>query len=358
MNILFITQVYPNKNNPGIAIFLKQLVDSFKNNGNNIKVLKPTNTRNFKNQTLEYEETYCTKFLSLGDKYFRHFTLISFIFSSILFLFNIKKKPDFIYGKFLYFSGGACFFIKKFFGIPYFIDIGESNIFYYKNKLDIFLMRKFLSYADGIICVSEKLKTQIMSCNVDESKVLLAKNTVDNSKFKVLNPSYARKVLGLNNDDFIIVFVGHFNYRKGPDRLLKAVETGNFPKHVKIVFLGTGDIDLESDRILFKGEVATENLIFWLNASNLFALPTIAEGNSNAINEALSLGIPIICSNIKELHEQIPAEYATYFDPLDIKSIQIAISKNLSKSILRLTPVIFKINRNTMIADWIAKKLT
>ncbi len=357
MKILFVTQVYPNKKHPGIAIFLKQLVHSFNLRGIDTNVLKPTSFKIYFNKRDEYDEIFCPLFLSFGDKIFRRLTLFNFILTTIIFIKKLNKKPDVLYAKFLYFSGGACYFINKFFGIPYFIDIGESNIFYYRNKFDMFLKKKFLSNATGIICVSSKLKNQILSCGISESKILLAQNSVDPTKFKVLDPVIARNILGLNHDDFIILFVGHFNYRKGPDRLLSAVDLGNFPSNVKLVFLGTGETSLESGRILFKGEVTIDNLVFWLNASNLFALPTLAEGNSNAINEALSIGLPIICSDIKELHDQIPDNHATFFNPFDINSIQNAIKLNISNTIVRFKPVLFNINRNDMILEWIHKKL-
>lgn len=56
--------------------------------------------------------------------------------------------------------------------------------------------------------------------------------------------------------------------------------------------------------VLLLGKKSEDELITLLNSSNLFLLPSLSEGTSTAIIEAMACGLPIICSNaggVKEL---------------------------------------------------------
>jgi len=359
MNGIFITQVFPTSNNPGSGQFLKKLVDSLNQLGVKAVVFHPIKFFE-KEKALNNVNNYSLlrpKYFSFGDGILRYLTLFFFSVTIFISFLRLKSKPDFIYSKFIYFGGASALLISFLFGTPYFIDIGESNLFYYNNRFDLKLLKLILKRANGIICVSSKLKAQILDLNVPESKILLSFNVVDNVIFKIIDLKVARSKLGLNFNDYIVLFVGHLNQRKGPDRLLKAIESGNFASNVKLVFLGSGNINLNSNRILFKGEVSVDSLVLWLNSANIFVLPTLAEGNCNSINEALAIGLPIACSDIQELRDQISTSNALFFDPLDIHSISNAIHHFYGNNIWRFPPVIFESQRTNNIYAWLKSKL-
>ena len=62
-------------------------------------------------------------------------------------------------------------------------------------------------------------------------------------------------------------------------------------------FIGVGPLEPKCGNIIFKGCVKNEDMVKYLNAADVFVLPTLAEGCCNAIVEAVVCGLPVISSN-------------------------------------------------------------
>ena len=61
---------------------------------------------------------------------------------------------------------------------------------------------------------------------------------------------------------------------------------------VGLVMLG-GPADVyRSQNILFSGRVPHAEVVTWLSAADVFALPTLSEGSCNAVIEAMACGLP------------------------------------------------------------------
>ena len=104
-----------------------------------------------------------------------------------------------------------------------------------------------------------------------------------------------RRELGLPEDAFIVAYTGAFTANKGVDRLSRALEGC---ENVYSLFMGQGPLEPDCDRILHKGRVPNDRVAAYLNAADVFVLPTRGEGCCNAIVEALSCGLPVISSDL------------------------------------------------------------
>ena len=98
-------------------------------------------------------------------------------------------------------------------------------------------------------------------------------------------------------------------------------------KNIGIVFIGSGNITLESENILFKGILKHSLIPEMLSAGDFFVLPTLEEGSCNAIIEALACGLPVITSNSKFNDDIINDKVAIRIDPLNVVEIRNAIIK-------------------------------
>ena len=94
---------------------------------------------------------------------------------------------------------------------------------------------------------------------------------------------------------------------------------------MKSIFIGSGEQTPEIDGILFCGKLPHDQIVHYLNAADVFVLPTLAEGCSNAIIEAMACGLPIISSDLPFNDDILDAENSIRVNSLDVESIAEAI---------------------------------
>ena len=114
---------------------------------------------------------------------------------------------------------------------------------------------------------------------------------------------------GIGPDDLVILFMGRLHPTKGADRLIRAFMKiqRQFP-HAKLVMAGPDEFGIlekfqaeikESGlqkRVIFTGMVTGDVKQDLLERSNLFCLPSDAEGFSMAVLEALANSTPVLLS--------------------------------------------------------------
>src|SRR5262249_31059510 len=125
-----------------------------------------------------------------------------------------------------------------------------------------------------------------------------------------ISRSDARERRGLDQSTMYVISVGRLQasvhgHIKGFDYLLAAMES---LADCKLLIIGSGPLHsvyrariseqhLE-DRIELLGEVPPEIVKEYLSAGDIFALPSIHEGLSVAMIEALQCGLPIVASDV------------------------------------------------------------
>lgn len=115
-----------------------------------------------------------------------------------------------------------------------------------------------------------------------------------------------RKEFGINGDDFFILCVGELNENKNHKTVIDAIARLKNP-HIKCVICGIGNLkdDLQntidalglSDNITLAGYRTDVPQL--LHAADVLAFPSFHEGLPVSVMEAMSAGIPVICSRIR-----------------------------------------------------------
>jgi glycosyltransferase involved in cell wall biosynthesis len=148
----------------------------------------------------------------------------------------------------------------------------------------------------------------IKHIGVHPEKITVIPNGINIGYFDSIIPNPdLRKSLNIAPSDFVIICVANLHINKGHCYLLEAFEGCNL-KNAKLLIVGDGN---EKESLLHQIEnyQSKENIIFLgrrtdvpqlLKISNLFILPTLFEGQSNAIMEAMATGLPIITTDIPE----------------------------------------------------------
>lgn len=341
VHILFITSNYPTPDEPNRGTFVRQLVRKISEKGIKCSVICPVSTkRSSSNLPANLTDNYIKenpinilypRFFSISNKSIMKFntfriTIRNFNKSVLNALSLLDSIPTIVYGHFLYPSGYSSAIVGQKLGIPSFVAVGESGTTIINNvEKNIGLKKtiKHFNYIDGVISVSKQNSaycSETLKINKDKIKEL--PNGIDNTLFVPHDKKEMRLKHGLPLNKTIIAFTGQFIERKGPDRLLKAIKD---IEGITVIFIGKGPIQLKDKQIKFKGVLEHEKVPEYLSASDMFVLPTLAEGSCNAIIEAMGCGIPIISSKGEFNDNILNDTVAIRVDPMNIKEIRDAI---------------------------------
>lgn len=198
---------------------------------------------------------------------------------------------------------------------------------------------------DHITCVSQSLKKEMNEVyGVKEEKLTYIQNAVNTDMFKRGDKEEAREKLGLDlaPEDKLILYTGRFVEEKGLPYLLEG-STSVFDKHenVRILLIG-GGFDEEivrrwlkenskyRDRIFTVGFFGYEKMVNAYNSSDIFVLPSMAEGMSCSLLEAMACELPVIATRVGGNTELIDKERGILVEPRNPGEIREAIEKILN----------------------------
>ena len=374
MKVAIITHNFPHPRFPQSGAFVKKLTDGMIDAGADITVYSLISKSNFTFwQRKEESEVALNKKLKIRHLDYFSFSNINFLGCSSaeighnLALRKLIKqvevdimtegtKPDILYGKFLMSGGRKAVELSKLYSVPAVADLGESSLLVRLSAAEIGKAREIVNGLSGVVCVSPRLASEAVSLGMSPDRVLMLPNGIDREKFYWIERAEARRALELPLDKKIILFVGHFIHRKGPNRVLKAIE--QLPSDYCGIFIGEGPIKLESSRILYQGRVANHILNIWINACDVFCLPTLGEGSCNALEEARSVGLPIVTSMIDDITDFDSSKEYTLVDPLDIADIAKGILNAANSSRIKYRyPPISNDYRTKKILDWLSNAI-
>ncbi len=201
-----------------------------------------------------------------------------------------------------------------------FVGCGESEL---RARL-CSEVRRISRTVGGVISVSGKNKADCVSMyGIDDKDIAVLPNGVDERLFyRRDDRAELRRALGLSEKDFAVAFVGWFDQRKGVKRLEEALKGLT---DVKVIYIGYGDLTPGGDNIVYCGRVAHEEIARYLNAADVFVLPTRAEGCCNAIVEAMACGLPVISSSGAFNDDLLAPDRSLRVDPDDIAAIREAV---------------------------------
>ena len=244
---------------------------------------------------------------------------------------SFTEKPDVIYGHFMAPSGIAVARLSDTFKIPAFFALGESH-----NTIEQFgaeRAKEELKDIAGVIAVSTYLKRWIVDAGVlEDDKVEVFPNGINGDRFRKYNKTYARDYFGLPKNEVLVGFVGAFNERKGILRVCEAMKT---VRGARLICAGKGEQSPYGDNCIFAKSLKPEEIPLFNSAADIFVLPTLNEGCSNAIVEAMACGLPIISSNRAFNDDILDAECSIRVNPVDVDEIHEAIQKLVSDPISR-----------------------
>lgn len=329
-----------------VHVFLDNIVSRLVDRGEKCNVIAPQSIIRYLLKRKERRPLVSKRYTEKGNEYMVYSPIYVNLFFKVILGFHLSDitksffagaisrvyrkyglNADVVYSHFFYAGIGAVRLAQRI-SKPSFIANGESdtiNSLKYTSKK---VIEETLRNVTGIVSVSTKNRDEIKQiCHNDPfvmRKVVVIPNAVDLSRFRLLNKQECRKQMGWPENDFIVSFTGSFSDRKGSCRLSEALD--RIP-NVKSVFIGQGDLEPVCQNILYKGCMDNAIIPIALNASDVFCLPTLAEGCCNAIVEAIACGVPVVSSDLPFNYDLLDDTCSVLVDPRNVDQICEAIKK-------------------------------
>lgn len=346
-NLTIISDDYPSEGRI-VFVFVQQLVEALVDKGIDVSVIAPQSIVRtiFRGVKLLPKQAKYTTAQGNDYRVYRPFSLTFGNGNKTLYKlaksFNNKLinkclqsiSPQVVYGHFWHNAMKGMGYARKY-GKPLFVACGEGD-----NSLDDWAKlltgakkREIRDAVKGVISVSSENKRRCLAYGIaKEDNVVVLPNCVNENKFYPQDVTDFRCQLGASDTDFVISYTGAFIERKGAIRLSKAIEILN-DSTIKVIFSGRPMPGYEDKMmpqckgIIHCGPVNHDDLPKYLCASDVFVLPTLKEGCSNAIVEALACGIPVISSDRSFNDDILNKDNSIRIDPEDVTSIAKAIKE-------------------------------
>jgi glycosyltransferase involved in cell wall biosynthesis len=229
-------------------------------------------------------------------------------------------------------------------GLIYPSNLGPISRFYWQKWLPLCIRN-----SDAIIADSENTRRDIINLlNIKGEKITVIPLAADNTFSKLSDTHYLNEIAKKYSlpADFILT-VGTIEPRKNIPLLIESfasyIQENN--NNLKLLIVGKQDWGFPevqktiyklriNDRVRFTGYVEDTELSAFYNLAKAFVYPSLYEGFGLPVLEALSCGVPVICSNISSLPE-IVADAAILISPYNASEIKNAIKRMNENSYLR-----------------------
>lgn len=211
------------------------------------------------------------------------------------------------------------------------------------------MQRHVLARADCVIAISQDIEARLREVSCPPERILRLPNPIDLERFRPIEENERRAMrerLGLPPERTLVLYVGRLSRSKGVLLLIEAwSEIIDRHPNLYLVFAGSGkgswdDCEEELKRqvrmceldasVRFVGQ--TDHVERYLQAADLYVLPSEYEGFSLSIGEALACALPPVVTSVGAAPELIRDGVNGFlFPPKDRHALIQAISAALEQ---------------------------
>ncbi len=188
------------------------------------------------------------------------------------------------------------------------IDVTNEEDRIAQNKEHIEYRNKFSEqYATDFLACCYKAADWLFGSSIPKEKIQIMPNAIDVNKFayNYETRNRIRKILGIENA-FVIGHVGRYSYTKNQSFLIELVAKIHHDiPNIKLICIGEGENKALLQKAILEYQVEDNViLIDWVNnvndylqAFDMFCLPSIFEGLPISVIEAQAAGLPCLVSD-------------------------------------------------------------
>ncbi|MBT5111105.1 MAG: glycosyltransferase family 4 protein [Rhodospirillaceae bacterium] len=327
MNILTVTSLYPNAEQPVHGVFVENRLRHLVASGAvNLRVIAPVPWFPFPGAMFgqygvyaKVPKTETRHGISVTHPRFPVIPKIGMNITPRLMYWALKPvlakmlaegiKCDLIDAHYFYPDGVAAAMLGQAFNIPVVITSRGTDINLIPQHETP--RRQILWAADkaaGMITVSAALKQRLVELGAAETKITMLRNGVDLQTFHMMERTKCRARFNLQGTT--LLSVGNLVPLKGHDLVIRALKNlpdfqlviaGDGPERARLESL-TGDLELKN-RIQFLGRIPHEDLPSLYSAGDALMLASSREGWPNVLLESMACGTPAIATDVGGVSE-------------------------------------------------------
>lgn len=240
------------------------------------------------------------------------FKSIFFTIGAFFGVLRLRKNFDILHAHMEFSSAVAATLAGKLIGKPVIVKFGNSGISSQVKEAHATWLGRFRlgilrRWADAYIALTAEMEEELLEEGFPRSKVFRMDNGINADEFlPPENKELAKAALNLSNRT-VIVYVGRLVPMKSLPVLLAAFERAlKVDQSLHLLLLGQGaerkslealseNLDIRS-QVTFVGDV--NDVKPYLQAADIFALPSLSEGLPNSLLEAMSMGLACLATRI------------------------------------------------------------
>ena len=210
--------------------------------------------------------------------------------------------------------------------------------------------RQILEQASCVVATSPQERETLQSLVSEQGCIEVVPCGTDLENFRIIPKMEARKQLGLEPTEQIILYVGRFDPCKGIETLVRAVAMSQAKAkgNVRLVMAGGSDAELEdgqerqrieqivqevglTEQTIFAGRLGHDVLPLYYAAADVCVIPSHYEPFGLVAIEAMACGTPVVASDVGGLKfTVIPEETGLLVPPQDTAAFAAAIDRILT----------------------------
>ena len=205
-----------------------------------------------------------------------------------------------------------------------------------------------LETAERIVATSPQEKEHMRTLVSTKGNIDIIPCGTDVRRYGSISRQEARAKLGIDPDAKVVLYVGRFDYRKGIETVVRAVNMSQLRSDIKLIIGGgsrPGQSDgIERDRIegivdeldmreftTFPGRIGQEELPYYYGAADVCVVPSHYEPFGLVAIEAMASGTPVVASDVGGLQfTVVPKETGLLCPPQDEACFAAAIDSILA----------------------------
>ena len=339
-NLLVISNSFPNKDNTFVGdVFVKEQIKYLRHYFDNVYVVSPVaygmeHLRKTEHSDYQFDnvQVFFPKYVNNPlFWYYGRSLWVNLEARAVMSLIERENLHfDLIHAHFTWPSGAVAVALKQKYSIPVVITEHTSSTFTKAIETQDKIFTDTWSKADKIIRVKQGDVSAFSRVNIPLQNVIPIPNGYDSKKFHPTDTQRCRETLHLPLDKKLILNVGNlYGEVKGHKYLIEAIShVVTKRKDILCLIIGAGKLRTALERqirslgledyVVLAGGKPHDEIPLWMNACDLFVLPSLRESFGVVQIEAMACGKPVVATRNGGSEEVVISDkYGLLVEPAD-----------------------------------------